>query len=101
MLDLKVLVLVYNVIMELIQYSQLKLNLPMPMKLYVDKRANKFGMTIAAYIKHLIARDIEDKEYPVYQASEKVEKAYKKAMKNKKNSVLINGSLEDYFANAK
>ena len=73
----------------------------MPMKLYVDKRANKFGMTTSSYIKHLIAKDIEDKEYPVYQASEKVERAYKKAIKNKNKSVLLEGSLEDYFANAK
>jgi len=86
--------------MEMIQ-SQLKLNLPLPMKVHVDTRASKFGMTAGAYIKHLIAKDIEDKEYPVYQASEKVEKAYKKAMKNKKKSILVEGSLEDYFANAK
>ena len=84
--------------MEIIQ-SQLKLNLPFPMKLYVENRANTFGMTIAAYIKHLIAKDIEDKEYPIYQASEKVEQTYRKAMKNKSNSVLIESSLENYFAN--
>lgn len=96
----KVLNLVYNVRMNTIQ-SQFKLNLPLPMKLHVDARANKFGMTSGAYIKYLIAKDIEDKEYPVYQASEKVEKAYKKAMKNKKKSVIIEGSLEDYFANAR
>ncbi len=86
--------------MEIIQ-SQLKLNLPLPMKVHVDTRASKFGMTASAYIKHLIAKDIEDKEYPIYKASERVEKIYKKALKNKKGSVQINTSLEDYFANAK
>lgn len=69
------------------------------MKLYVQQRAGKMGMTLAAYVKHLIAKDIEDKEYPVYQASDKVEESYKKALKNKSKSVVIEGSLENYFAN--
>lgn len=57
----KVLILVYNGHMNTIQ-SQLKLNLPRPMKIYAENRANAFGMTMAAYIKHLIAKDIEELE---------------------------------------
>lgn len=93
----KVPVLVYNEAMETVQ-AQLKLNLPMPMKVYVEKKASKFGMTIAAYIKHLIVKDIEEKEYPIYKASERVERAYEKAMKDKSKAVLVEGSLENYFA---
>lgn len=84
--------------MEIIQ-SQLKLNLPLPMKLYIEQRAGKMGMTLSAYVKHLIAKDIEDREYPVYQASDKVEESYQKALKNKSRSVVIEGSLENYFTN--
>ena len=61
--------------------SQIKVNLPLPMKEYLESKASKFGMPIAGYIKHLILKDIEDMEYPTYQASEETEKAYKKAIK--------------------
>ena len=62
---------------------------------------NPFQSLIGLSELLLDAKDIEDKEYPIYQASEKVEKAYKKDMKNKKNSELVEGSLEEYFANEK
>ncbi len=60
-LHAKVLDLVYNELMEIAQ-SQLKLNLPLPMKLFIEQRAGKMGMTLAAYVKHLIAKDIEELE---------------------------------------
>jgi len=34
----------------------------MPMKIHAEDRASAFGMTMAAYIKHLIAKDIEELE---------------------------------------
>ena len=78
---------------------QFKLNLPLPMKLHIEEKAGRFGLTSAAYIKHLIAKDIEEKDYPVFVASEKTEQSFDRAIKNKKKSVMIEGSLEDYFAN--
>ena len=60
--------------------SQIKVNLHLPMKEYLESKASKFGMPIAGYIKHLILKDIEDMDYPTYQASEETEKAYKKAV---------------------
>lgn len=59
--------------------AQIKVNLPLNMKDYIESKANKFGMPVAGYIKHLILKDIEDMDYPTYQASEETEKAYKKA----------------------
>ena len=46
-------------------------------------------MPIAGYIKHLILKDIEDMDYPTYQASESTEKAYKKAMEEVENGKTI------------
>jgi len=66
--------------------AQIKVNLSLIMKDYLESKANKFGMPLAGYIKHLILKDIENMYYPTYQASEETEKAYKKA-------------LEDYHAN--
>ena len=60
--------------------AQIKVNIPVNMKDYLESKARKFGMPIAGYIKHLILKDIEDMDYPTYQASEETEKAYKKAV---------------------
>jgi len=61
--------------------SQIKINIPVTMKEYLESKAEKFGMPIAGYIKHLILKDIEDMDYPTFQASEETEKAYSKALK--------------------
>ncbi|HRN96613.1 MAG TPA: hypothetical protein PLD54_04155 [Candidatus Levybacteria bacterium] len=60
--------------------AQIKVNIPLVMKDFLESKASKFGMPVAGYIKHLILKDIEDMEYPLYQASEATEEAYKKAV---------------------
>lgn len=61
--------------------TQIKLNIPSSMKDYLESKASKFGMPIAGYIKHLILKDIENMDYPTYQATQDTEKAYEKAQK--------------------
>ena len=60
--------------------SQIKVNMSLTMKEYLESKANKFGVPLAGYIKHLILKDIEDMDYPTYAASAVTEKAYKNAM---------------------
>ena len=60
--------------------AQIKINIPVTMKDFLESKANKFGMPIAGYIKHLILKDIEDMDFPTYKASEATEKAYVKAL---------------------
>ena len=61
--------------------AQIKINIPLNMKDFLDSKASKFGMPVAGYLKHLILKDIETMDYPTYQASEKTEKAYQKAIR--------------------
>jgi predicted DNA-binding protein len=63
--------------------AQIKVNLPVNMKEFLESKASKFGMPVAGYINHLILKDIEDMDYPTYQASVETEKAYKKALEEK------------------
>ena len=48
------------------------------MKDYLESKASKFGMPVSGYIKHLILKDIEDMDYPTYQASTETKKHIKK-----------------------
>ncbi|HSW97257.1 MAG TPA: hypothetical protein VLF89_05515 [Candidatus Saccharimonadales bacterium] len=77
--------------------AQIKVNIPLTMKDYLESKANKFGMPLAGYIKHLILKDIEDMDYPTYHASEATEKAYKKAMEEVENEKTIKVKDIDTF----
>ncbi len=63
------------------QQAQIKLNLPAALKDFAESRAQRFGMPLAGYIRHLILKDVEVEDFPVFQASDEVEKATKKALK--------------------
>ena len=77
--------------------AQIKVNIPVNMKDYLESKASKFGMPLAGYIKHLILKDIEDMDYPTYQASEETEKAYKKAIKEYESGETIKVKDVDTF----
>ena len=49
-----------------------------------SKQAGKFGLTLSAYVKHLIVNDVKDMDYPVFQMSEKTEAVALKAIKEDK-----------------
>lgn len=80
------------------QQSQIKVNLPLPLKKHLEKKASKYGLPIAGYIKHLILKDVETSEsmYPVFQASEQTEHAYKKAMKERDKAIVVD-DIDEFF----
>ncbi len=78
------------------QQSQIKVNLPVQLKYFLELKAGKFGMPMAGYIKYLILQDVSKQEYPVFFASEKTEKAYKQAQKEEKKGKLT--KLDDLNA---
>ncbi len=82
------------------QQAQIKLNLPLALKEYLESKANKFGMPIAAYVKHLIMNDVKDMQYPEFELSERSEKAYKRALKAQKEGKLISvDNIDEFFKN--
>ena len=77
--------------------TQIKVNLPVTMKDYLESKATKFGMPVAGYIKHLILKDIENMDYPTYLASDATEEAYKKAMEEYASGKVIKVKDIDRF----
>jgi predicted DNA-binding protein len=80
------------------QQAQIKLNLPVSLKDYLESKASKFGMPLAGYIKHLILKDVEDMEYPTFEASDRTIKKAKEALKNKDKSILVE-DIDEFFKN--
>ena len=83
------------------QQAQIKINLPLALKDFLESKANKFGLPLAGYIKHLMLKDVEDMEYPTFELSEKSERALKRALKEKDKAVTINNKeeLDKFFKN--
>ena len=80
------------------EQSQVKLNLPKVLKEFAESRAGRFGLPLAAYIKHLILKDVEDMKYPVFNASTKTLKAYNAALKDQSEGKLIKvGNVNKFF----
>ncbi len=76
---------------------QLRVTLPVELQAYLQTKASKFGLNMSAYVKNLIINDVKDVPYPVFQASEEVEQAYKQAKLAEKKNALVNGSDLDKF----
>lgn len=81
------------------EQTQVKVNIPHPLKEYLESRASKFGMPLAGYIRHLILKDVSEMDYPVYQASDYTEKAYEKAKEEEKSGKLVKVEDLEKFLN--
>jgi len=81
------------------QQTQIKLNLPLALKEFLESKARKFGMPISGYLKHLIIKDVSDMDYPTFKPSERTIKAYKKAVKEMKQGKLTKVDNIDKFFN--
>lgn len=71
------------------QQAQIKLNLPLPLKERAESQASKFGVPLATYLKHLIMKDTENMDYPIFQASARTERLACQAMKEFKEGKTI------------
>lgn len=78
----------------LTQQAQIKLNLPLALKDFLESKANKFGMPLAGYIKHLMLKDVENMDYPMFELSVRSERALKRALKEKDKAITITNKEE-------
>ena len=80
------------------QQSQIKINLPLALKEFLESRANRFDMPIASYVRHLILKDVSEIDFPSFKISNSSEEKAKKALSEKKRSVKVT-NVKDYFKN--
>jgi len=81
--------------------AQIKITLPVSLKDFLQSRAQRLGLPIAAYIRHLIVKDVEEMDYPTFEASDNTIKAFKKAMKEKDKAITFKNveELDKYLKN--
>lgn len=72
----------------------------MEVKKFAQRKAKKYGLTLAGYLRYLLINEIRVEEYPVYRASERVEKAVEEAMKEEREGKLMEiNDISDFFKN--
>ena len=60
--------------------SQVKITLPEQLHAYLKSKADKFGLTISAYVKNLIIDDVKNMDMPTFSMSSDREKVALKAL---------------------
>lgn len=78
--------------------AQIKITLPNELYLHLKSKTDKFGLTMAAYIKNLILNDVKDIDIPVFKMGQKREKIALKALEDyKKGKTKILRDLDNYL----
>ncbi len=78
--------------------TQLKVTLPLNLFDYLQARTQKFGLSMSAYLRHLIIEDVKEMEMPEFTMSESTEKTALKALKDFKSGKLKKTkSVDDLF----
>lgn len=63
------------------QTTQIKVTLPDELYLHLRSKAEKLGLNLASYVRHLVINDVKDIDIPVFRMSEKTEKRGLQALK--------------------
>jgi len=80
--------------------TQVKITLPDELYLHIRSRADRFGLNLASYIRHLIIDDVKDVDIPIFKMSEKTEKVVSKALEDYKNGkTRMVDNLDNYLSN--
>jgi hypothetical protein len=72
---------------------QLKISLSGQLNDRLESKAARLGVPVTQFVKHLILKEVENDDYPIFQASEQVETNTDEALKE------INKAVEasDFF----
>jgi hypothetical protein len=78
------------------QQTQIKINLPLALKDYLESKASKFDLPLASYVKHLIIKDVADLDYPIFQISKRSEEKAIKAKAQSNRAIKVT-NVSEFF----
>jgi len=79
---------------------QVKLTLPTQLQEFVQSKASRYGLTVAAYIRHLVIDDVKDMDFPVFTMSENTENVALKALEDyKQGKTKEINDIDDFLDN--
>ena len=85
--------------MQALTWVQVKVTLPAQLQQFAQSKADKFGMTLSSYIKHLVLDDVRDMDMPIFTISAKTEKIALQALEDHKQGKTIEiKDIDDFLA---
>ena len=80
------------------QQIQLKISLSDQLNDLLQSKAARLGITVTQFVKHLIIKDVETEEYPIFRMSERTEKKAEEAMEQIDKAVDVK-DVAEFFKN--
>ncbi len=77
---------------------QLKLSLSEQLSDLLKSRAQRLGLPVTQLVKYMVVKELEKEEFPIFAASDELEKISEKALKEIDNSVSID-DIDEFFRN--
>ncbi|OGM30884.1 hypothetical protein A2630_02705 [Candidatus Woesebacteria bacterium RIFCSPHIGHO2_01_FULL_44_10] len=62
--------------------SQIKVTLPGELYAYLKSKSDRYGLTLAAYVRNLVINDVKDVAIPVFRMSQKRERVALQALRS-------------------
>jgi len=82
------------------QSIQVKVTLPMQLQEFAQSKADKFGMNLASYIKHLVLMDVKDMDMPTFTMSEHTQKVALQAIEDhRQGKTIAVDDLDEFLDN--
>lgn len=81
-----------------IQQVQLKISLSDQLNDLLQSKAARLGIPVTQFVKHLIIKEVETEEFPIFPASERTIDKAKKAIKNRDKALKV-ADIHEYFKN--
>ena len=81
------------------QSVQVKVTLPVQLQQFVQSKADRFGMTVSSYIKHLVLDDVRDMDMPTFTMSAQTEQIALQALDDYKQGKTTEITNIDDFLN--
>ena len=78
--------------------SQIKITIPEQLYAYLKSKADKFGLTLSAYVKNLIIDDVKDMDMPTFKMTKEREKITLQALGDyKKGKTKKIDNIDEYL----
>lgn len=76
--------------------TQIKVNLPVALWEFLASKAAKYDLPIAGYVRHLVIKDVDNMEYPIFPASARTIRLAKVALRQRHKAIAVN-DVSKYF----
>ena len=88
----------YYCTMSTTQATQIKITLPEELYFHLKSKADKFGLNLASYVRHLVINDVKDNDIPVFKMSDKRENIALNALNDySSGKTNVMGNIDSYL----